>query len=126
MADADPSTTPLSSERIAALSDQLIGMLNAAIGFRNPQKASMLLVYMRGDGITDAHRRQLVQQVTERLSTLAPRDGENVAAGLAETRELIEAREPGLRTMGAVSLWEELVAALPLPLQHRARAGQLD
>jgi hypothetical protein len=84
----------------------------------------MALVYLAGEGVSFEHQRDFVGSAREIFSALAPVERDNFAAGLAEAREYLETREPGRRTMGALSVWEQIVAELPTAQEHRARAGQ--
>jgi hypothetical protein len=110
---------------IAALSEQLIDMLRPPAGFRNHARAGLLLVHLTEPGKPDRDRDEFVARVVSLFERLPPIERRNFAHGLAEAREVIQRRPPGVRTLVAMSLWEQLVARLPEDHGYLAREGEI-
>ena len=125
MTEKEEAAGPLSDERRDELVRTFLTCLGGPVGFRDGTRAGMLLIYLQRDGIPAEDRQRFVHDVLVQLSGLPDNQRRNVAHGLGETRQFLESRPPGMRTLAAVSLWEQLIERLPLQHQYLAREGQL-
>ena len=85
---------------------------------------ALMFLYLSSERIPADKREQWVQRLADAIAALDQERRRAFAHGLAEVREYLADRDPGIQTMVAVSLWEEAVALLPLPAQYLAREGE--
>lgn len=109
--------------RAATLARNLIESLDRPTGFRDGGRIGLMFVHVSGDEFAP-QRSGWVEAVLGTLLALEEESQRRVSSGLAEARRLLEGRPPGRRTLAAFSLWEDMVARLPMPLQYLARVGQ--